>query len=109
MTAAASTAYLALNIFRANPSKSGKKGRWANRSIKGDIRRISAGINKSTVRRLNTTPFASERPRSKPMLNSITVSTRKPTMVVRLLARMEFSASLIAFVKAVICSCPLSL
>lgn len=40
------------------------------------------------------------------MLNFIKASTIKPTMVVRLLAKMERSASSIAFLSACLCSIP---
>ena len=61
-----------------------------------------AGMKNTTVSRLKIMPFASTIPMSNPILNFIKAKTMNPTIVVRLLAKMEFSASLIAFVRAVI-------
>ena len=76
--------------------------RWDVFSIIGVIRRIIAGIKNTTVRRLRTIPFASTSPISNPILNFIKHRTINPTIVVRLLAKMEFNASLIALLNAVI-------
>ena len=58
--------------------------------------RISAGMKKTTVIRLNTIPFASTRPKSKPTVNFMDVRAKNPTTVVRLLANMELIASSMA-------------
>ena len=55
--------------------------------------RIIAGMKNTTVRRLNTIPFARTRPKSKPIENFIVTRARKPTTVVRLLAMIELIAS----------------
>ena len=52
-----------------------------------------AGMKNTTVRRLNTIPFARTRPMSKPMLNFMNIKATKPAMVVRLLAKMELIAA----------------
>ena len=49
-------------------------------------------MKNSTVIRLNTIPFASTSPISNPMVNFMDTNARKPTTVVRLLARMELMA-----------------
>jgi len=59
-------------------------------------------MKNTTVRRLRTIPFASTSPISNPILNFIKHRTINPTIVVRLLAKMEFNASLIALLNAVI-------
>ena len=50
-------------------------------------------MKNTTVRRLNTIPFARTRPKSKPIENFIVTRARKPTTVVRLLAKIELIAS----------------
>ncbi len=50
-------------------------------------------MKKTTVSKLNTIPFARTRPRSNPMENFIVTRAKKPTTVVRLLAKMELIAS----------------
>ena len=55
--------------------------------------RIIAGMKKTTVSKLNTIPFARTRPKSNPMENFIVTRAKKPTTVVRLLAKMELIAS----------------
>ena len=58
--------------------------------------RIMAGIKNTTVIRLNTIPFARTRPISKPMVKFMDTRARKPTTVVRLLAKIELMASSMA-------------
>ncbi len=55
----------------------------------------------TTVKTQDNT-FASTSPISNPILNFIKHRTINPTIVVRLLAKMEFNASLIALLNAVI-------
>ena len=51
--------------------------------------RTSAGINVKTATMLIATPFASASPRSKPILNCIRHSARKPMTVVSPLERID--------------------
>ena len=50
-------------------------------------------MKNTTESRLNTMPFARTSPISKPMLNRMVTRARNPTMVVRLLAKIELMAS----------------
>ena len=52
-----------------------------------------AGMKSTTVKRLNTIPFASTRPISKPILNFMNIRATKPAIVVRLLAKIELMAA----------------
>ena len=70
--------------------------------------RIMAGMNSTTVRRLKMIPFARTSPISKPMLNFMVTNARKPTTVVRLLAKMELMASSTALTMASSSESPVS-
>ena len=80
--------------------KGGRKGLWAVFSFQSANFKIMAGMKNTTVRRLNIIPFARTRPISKPMLNFMHTRAKKPTTVVRLLAKIELIAASMAFVMA---------
>ena len=102
-------AYRTRYTHSLNFRKLGRKRRCLVLSFHFVNLRIMAGMKNTTVIRLKMIPFASTRPMSNPMVNFMDTRARKPTTVVRLLAKIELMAASMALTMAVSSGSPFCL